>query len=244
MSAITIKNFFNNQREVTARHNAYRKRLLEEMNKVHEYVVDTSARDKEVEYFDFLLKRNWFVDDESISELLLDASEDVFEVIVKRMNTYPANVRERIYSFLPLPIRNGTLKVVILTDEQMELREFKEQEQLRTTLSDAWELYKVEKNLEPPVGSLDAELGDLFTCLQQLKKDLEDAKKKSLVGRYVPPAIRDKIVMEDPRVVDVSKKIETVENEIIRQNRYIEQEKHGWFMQKQNEFEEQQMLSM
>jgi hypothetical protein len=243
MSTIAIKNFFNHQREVTARRNAYRKRLLEEMNKVHEYVVDTTALDKEVEYIDFLLKRNWFLDGESISDLLLDASEDAFQVIVKQVNTYPLNVRDCIYSFLPLPIGNVKLKVLNLTNEQMDLREFKEQERLRKQLSDAWEAYKVEKNLEPPVGNLDAELDDLFACLQQLKKDLEDAKKKSLAGRYVPPAIRDKIVTEDPRVVEVSKKIETVENEIIRQNRYIEQEKHGWFMRKQNEFE-QTMLSV
>ena len=243
MSKAAIKSFFDHQREVTARQNAYRKRLLEEMNKPREYFIDTTALDKEVEYFDILLKRNWFTDDESIAELLLDASEDAFQILLTRGNTYPENVRTILYSFLPVSTKRVNCKIRDLTDEDMELREFKEQERIRKMLSDAWEAYKTKHKLEPPVGSLDAELNDLFSCLQQLKKDLEDAKKKSLVGRYVPPAIRDRVVTDDPRVIEVSKKIDATENEIIRQNRYIEQEKHGWFMQKQYEFE-QTMLSM
>lgn len=222
---------------------AYYKRLEEEMATIQEEVIDTSAFDKEVEHFDFLLKRNWFLDDESIRDLLWDADEDVFQEIVNRITTYPYNVRQVIFGFLPLPIGNVKLKIRDITDEELELQEFKEQERQRKELSDAWEAYKIEKNLQPPVGDSDGDLDEMFSELQQLKKNLEDAKKKSLTGRYVPPAMRDKAVADDPKVIDIKKKIETVENEILLQNKRIEQEQNEWFMRKQNEFE-QKMLSM
>lgn len=243
MSKIAIKNFFEHQREVTARREAYYKRLEEELNALEENYTDTTAFEKEVEEFDFLLKRNWFLDREDIYELLWDADEDVFQEIKKRVTTYPETIREIIYSFEPLSIKGVKLKIRDLTDEQLELQEFKEQEKRRKELSDAWEAYKTDQKLEPPVGAADADLDEMFSELQQLKKNLEDAKKKSLTGRYVPPAMRDKVVADDPRVIEITKKIEKAENEILLQNKLIEQEHNEWFMRKRNEFE-QKMLSV
>jgi len=245
MSKTAIKNFFDHQREVTARREAYYKRLEEEMNnpKEEEVVIDTTVFDKEVEYFDFLLKRNWFLDVESIVDLLMDADEDVFQEIIKRASSYDEVIREVIYSFLPLPIGNLKLKLVRLTDEEVELQEIEREEKRQKEMLDAWEAYKTEQKLEPPVGYLDADLDEMYSELQELKKNLEDAKKKSLTGRYVLPAMRDKVVAEDPKVLEVTKRIEKTENEIVRQNQRIEQEHDEWFMRKRNEFE-QKMLSV
>jgi hypothetical protein len=243
MSSFAIKSFFNHQREVTARRNEYYKRMLEEMNTVHEELVDTTAFDKEVDYFDFLLKRNWFLDEDSIVELLLDADEDVFQEIVRRIGSYPANIRHMIAGFIPISTGNVTLTLREISNDTMDIRDYKEHERHRKIASDAWAAYMVANNLQPPIGSLDAELGDMFTYLQTLKKDLEIAKKKSLTGRYVAPAMRDAIIMEDPKVIEVRKKIEKSENEIIYQNQCIEQEKNAWFLRKRREFE-QEMFAM
>jgi hypothetical protein len=244
MSKIAIKNFFDREREVTARMKAYFRRMEKQMNAPKEEVIDTHAFDKEVEYFDVLLKRNWFLDSEGIEELLMDADEEVFQVIVDRAHTYPENVRAIIYSFLPISTsKYSKLKIRDITDEQMDLQEFKEKERKRKELSDGWEAYKVNQKLEPPVGYLDAELDDMFSELQELKKNLEDAKKKSLTGRYVPPAMREKVAAEDSHVIEITKQIQKAENEILLQNQRIEQEHHEWFVRKRNEFE-QAMLAL
>lgn len=241
MSTLAIKNFFAHQREVNARRDAYNARLEEEMKNPPVEVVDTSAFEKAVQEFDFLLKRNWFLDDEDIRDLLWDADDDVFQEIVNRMNTYPYNVRQVIFGFLPLPLGNVKLKIRDIDDDEMKRREIQEYENTKKMLQDAWETHK--KTLQPPVGHLDSEMDDLFAKLQATKKELEDAKKKSLTGRYVPPGMRDKVVADDPQVLAVVKKIEKLENEINIQKQYIEQSHDAWFINKRNEFE-QQMLSL
>jgi len=241
MSTLAIKNFFEHQREVTKRREEYYARLEEEMKNPPIEVVDTTAFDKEVAEFDFLLKRNWFLDEEDIRDLLWDADEDIFQEIVNRINTYPYNVRQVIFEFLPIPLGNVKLKVRELTDDDMKRRELQAYENTKKMLEEAWENHK--KTLQPPVGDLDSEMDDLFARLQATKKELEDAKKKSLTGRYVPPGMRDKVVADDPQVLAVTKKIEKLENEINIQKQYIEQGNHAWFINKRNEFE-QQMLSL
>jgi hypothetical protein len=244
MTTLAIKNFFAHQREVNARRKAYYARLEQEMNNPPVTIEDTAAFDKEVEEFDFLLKRNWFLDDESIADFLMEADEDIFREIVNRIATYPYNVQQVIFAFLPLPIRNVKLKVHDLTDEDMTRREMEAYLKTKNMMAEGWEAYKKEKNLQPPVGYLDSELDDLFAGLQATKKDLEDAKKKSISGRYVPPSMRDKVTSEDPRVLAILKKIETMENEISIQKERIEQSHDEWFNNKRNEFEKQQMLSL
>lgn len=244
MSTLAIKNFFANQREANARQEAYYRRLEEELNNPPVEVIDTTAFDNEVEDFDFLLKRNWFLDEESLIEFLTQASENVFREIANRIRTYPSGVQQVIFAFLPLPIGNVKLKIHDLSDEDMAIREIKEYETKKKMLDDSWEEYKRENNLDPPVGYLDSELDDMFAELQLTKNELEKAKKKSVTGTYVPPSMRNKVVVDDPRVTVIMKKIAVLENEIKTQNRYIEQEKDAWFANKRNEFEEQQMLSL
>lgn len=241
MSTLAITNFFAHQREVSKRREAYYARLEEELKNPPAEVVDTEAFDKAVEEFDFLLKRNWFLDDESIADLLLEADEDVFQEIVNRINTYPYNVRQVIFAFLPLPIGNVKLKIRELTDDDMNRRDMEVYTKAKRIRDDAWEAHK--KTLEPPVGDLDSEMDDMFARLQATKKELEDVKKKSLSGRYVPPSMRDKVISDDPAVLAVTKKIERLENEINIQKQYIEQSHNAWFFNKRNQFE-QEMLSL
>jgi hypothetical protein len=244
MGKIAINKFFTNQREANARENAYYARLEEEMNNPPPIVVDTTRFDEEVEHFDFLLKRNWFLDEESLVDFLIDADKDVFQEIINRIKSYPYDVRQTIYTFLPLPIGNVRLNIREITDEDMAIREIKAYEAAKKILNDSWENYKRENNLEPPVGYLDSEMDDMYGELQAAKKELDSVKKKSLTGRYVSPGMRDKVVSDDPRVLAVTKKIEALENGISIQNKYIEQERDVWYTNKRNEFEKQQMLSL
>lgn len=239
-----IKNFFAHQREVKKRQDAYYARVEQEMNNPTPVVQDTSEFDKEVEHFDFLLKRNWFLDEDHVRELLEQAEEDVFQEIANRISTYDGNIQQAIFSYLPLPIGNVKVKVRDIGDEEMEIRRIKMYDDMKKSMDVAWEDYKQKNKLEPPVGYLDSELDDMYGELQLRKKELEEVKKKSLAGRYVPPGMRDITISDNPRVIAVTKEIEELENEIASQKKSIEQERDAWFANKRDEFEKQQMLSL
>lgn len=243
MSTLAIKNFFEHGREVTVRRKAW-ELMMEKRMKAASAVGEPIRRtiDAEVARVDILLKRNWFLDYDDILDLLRDMDADVFEHVALNIGTYPTNIREAISAFLPLTTAQLTMKIREIDDDAMELRELKDAERMRKMLTAAWETHRVETNLEPPVGYLDAELDDLCIGLQALKKDLEDAKKKSLSGRYVLPNMRDTLVSANPRVIELNKKIDTMENEISLQKQLIVQSQDEWFLTKRNAFEKQQML--
>ena len=246
MSTTAIKNFFNRNREVSAQKEARRLQRIEDMKKIT--IIEVEEEDlsfkEEVRELDFLLRRNWFDSEEVIHELLWDVNEDVFEEIVSRIGSYPYNIQQSIAGFIPMSKQlNLKLKIRELTDEDMELQEIMKINKRRKETETAWEKYKIENNVHAPVGDADSEYDDVFTALQIAKKELEDAKKKSLTGKYAPPHMRDTIVSSNPHVIEAEKKIQNLENELQDQKELIKQRQNEWIINKRNEFE-WKMLSL
>lgn len=202
--------------------------------------VDTWFED-EVERFDFLLKRNWFPGRDVLVDFLWEADEDVFQELMKRMSTYPSEVQEVLFSFLPRQIKTH-LKVRVLTQEEANLREIQDKKDRKKRRDDLWELFKVQQNLQPPAGPLDQELEELVMMVQHLQKEIESIKKKTMAGRYVPPSARGNKTETNPKVLELEKKIQTVENEIEIQKQLIEQSHHEWFIQRRNRFEREMLV--
>lgn len=245
MSKSAIANFFTRQAQVATREKAWIKRLVKELECPTIVEEDKTLFQKEVNEIDFLLKRNWFVDEESIHDVLWDVDEDVFQEIIPRIGTYPFAVQQVLFGYLPM---NEKIRVQLkqkirdLTDENMEIAELQRDDARRKEIQQAWEKHKTENNLQPPVGSLDTEYDDLYANLQRLQKNLEDAKKKSVSGRYVPPTKRDSVSSSNPEVIAVEKKIQLLENELELQKQRIAQENNDWFLRKRCEFERQMLM--
>lgn len=245
MNKTAIASFFQHGREVTARQKAWEKKQAE---KVEQVVVpeDDPSFKKEVDELDFLLKRNWFVDNDDLNDLLWSVNEDVFQEILTRIPDYPSDVQQVLATFLPMndTIRSHIrLKIREISDAEMEKQELLNTEAQKKQFREAWEAYMNTTKLQPPVGELDAEYDEMYTNLQEAKKNLELVKKKSLSGKYVPPGMRDKVIADDPDVIKAQKNIEKMENELVYQKQRIEQEHNGWFFRKRCEFE-QKMLSV
>ena len=248
MSKSAIATFFQHNREVTAMKKALLEKRIEmdEQQRIIDLEVDDTAFKQEVAEVDFLLKRNWFLDDNDINDLLWSVDEDVFKEILDRISSYQSNIQQILASFLPMNenIRSRIkLRIREVTDEEIAKREIADINLQKKQVKEAWDAHLKESNLQPPVGELDSEHDEMYAELQQAKKDLESVKKKSLTGRYVPPNMRNKMLETDPDVIKAEKVIQKLENELIRQKQRIEQEHNDWFFRKRCEFE-QKMLAV
>lgn len=202
---------------------------------------DTSFEDEMNEY-DFILKTTSFLDRQHIADCLWDASEELFKEIVNRKNTYPEDVQKVIYEIVTPVLRKSRWSVRILTQEESDLREFKERKEKKKQRDELWEAYKSTHNPQPPLGYLDEELDVIHLRLQSTKKELEEAKKKAITGKYVAPSAREKIVESNPRVLQIRSVIQTLENEMETQKQLIEQSHNEWFINRRNQFEREMFL--
>lgn len=202
---------------------------------------DTSFED-EVNEYDSILKRNWFLDRQHIADCLWDASEEVFGEIVNRKDTYPEEVQQVIYQIVTPVLRKNKWSIRVVSHEESNLREFKERKEKKKQHEDAWEMYKSTQNPQPPLGPLDEEMDVIHLRLESTKKELEIAKKKAITGKYITPSMREKIVESNPRVIHLRGVIQSIENEIERQNYLIGQSHNEWFVNRRNQFEREVFL--
>jgi hypothetical protein len=240
MSVSAIKSLFVRHRQVAVEKEARRLQKIEDMKRI--IIIEEEEEDlsfkEEVKELDFLLKRNWFDDQEMVYELLWDANEDVFQEIVSRIQTYPYNIQQSIAAFIPMSTNlNLKLKIRELTDEDMELKEIMSIENHHKQMNDAWEKYKTENNIHAPVGDNDSEYDDIYSAIQVAKKELEDAKKKSVTGKYIVPHMREQTIASNPQVIEAEKKIKNLENELEQQKEVIKQKQNEWLINKRTEFE-------
>lgn len=240
MSVSAVKSLFVRHRQVAVEKEARRLQKIEDMKKIaiiQEEKEDLSFKE-EVNEIDFLLRRNWFDDEEMVYELLWDANEDVFQEIVSRIQTYPYNIQQSIAGFIPMCSNlNLKLKIRELTDEDMELKEITSIENQRKEVDAAWEKHRTENNIEAPVGDNDSEYDDIYSAIQVAKKELEDVKKKSVTGKYIVPHMREQTIASNPQVIEAEKKIKNLENELQHQKEIIKQRQNEWIINKRNEFE-------
>lgn len=223
-----IQNFFEHTREVAKRKAEWERKMLEELKnpKVIQQVI--VVNEEEFQEFDSLLRRNWFVDDADIIDCVWDASEEVFERIMKNVYSYPERVRNvLLYTFNPPKMATKlSLKIRELSDQDM-YRAHKQQEQITAKkVDEAWIQYKKDYGLTRPEGDVDAMYTDIYDQLQRKKKELEALQKKP-TKTYVPPSMRGK-QPASPEVTLLEKVIGNLENEIVEVKKQIELEEQIW----------------
>ena len=78
-----IQQYFQSGREMVARRKEWHQKLLNK--KTHlDVVEEVDTFEDEFLEFDTLLRRDWFVDDDDIVDLVWDASHEVFQMIMKK----------------------------------------------------------------------------------------------------------------------------------------------------------------
>jgi len=238
-----LKQFFDHSREVAKRRKEWEDRMIREME--NPKIIPEVVNNYEEEFleFDSLLRRDWFISDDDIVELVWDASEEVFEKIMKNVNVYSERVRTvLLYTFDPPKFSTKLkLKCTDLSDLEMFKREKSWQEEIAKKVDEAWMVYKKEQGLSRPDGDVDSKYTDLYELLQKTKKELE-TKKNTVSKVYVPPSMRGKVA--NPEVELLEQKIQKLENEIIQAKKEIELEEKIWENGKKSEVYEQLLLTV
>jgi len=222
-----IQKFFDNAREVARRQKEWEEKMIREMENPQIIEEVTNNYEEEFLEFDFLLRRNWFDEDYDIIDLVWEASEEVFERIMKNVDVYPERVRlVLLYTFNPPKLATKLkLKWRELSDLEMYRNQKEHQENLNKKVDEAWILYKKEFGLSRPDGEVDAKYTELYERLQEKKQELETKKNKPS-KTYVPPSMRGKVA--NPEVDIVEKEIRKLENEIDDVKKLIELEEQIW----------------
>lgn len=89
---------------------------------------------------DFLLKRNWFVDIQSIHDLLRTTSNSVFWELFHNRHQYPQRVREVIAPLDYIPDRALLkMKVLDLTDEHLAIISRRRRDEIKAIMKKEWE---------------------------------------------------------------------------------------------------------
>lgn len=231
-----IKNFFNHAREIEQRRKEWESKYnveIEEFEPIPDVVYNC---EKEVLECDTLLRRDWFIDDEDVLELIKDLSDPAFFKILERLDTYSSRIQTVLYDFRSKTYMDKfKLKIRNIDDDELYNRFIEREIQLNKKLDSLWEQYKLDHGLNRPDGELDDNYNELYNKLKEVKKKLEEEKNKPVAPvkqSYVPPSMRDKVQPKKPTIsIEVEKlqnEVARIENEIRKVKNQIEEEEHKW----------------
>lgn len=226
-----IKQYFKQAKEAVVRkQNFVVKRELQRLKKIREAEeVNRLAFEKEFNETETVLRMGYFLSDEDLIEYVEEMYDDVFEKVMENVNSYPDHIRDvLIRKYDPPKFPTGNLKLVDLTDDDMERMEELNKKKLDESFETEWQKYKKEKGMDRPEGELEDKYTDLYESLQLSKKELEDELKKPSSKKYVPPSMRSTVPTISPEVANINKKIQDIENEISKVKKEIEQEEKIW----------------
>jgi len=163
--------------------------------------------DLTVEDVMFLLRRNWFLDDQDIYRMFWELPEDVYYYVYHRRHELPREMHRLFPGGYPHKTR---LKITNITDEEWDDMMLQNEE--RRFL--AVQRFK-KKYIAPPRPreTIDDEIDNLQTRIQNKKIILEDiirVTKKS--KKYMPPGQRY-VEAEEPMIREQRDYIQKLENE-------------------------------
>lgn len=240
-----LKQYFVNNRERNVRREKRAIERIEEMKRRCQEAEDQAKRACEREFsdIDVLLRRDWFVEDYDIIDLVWDVYDDVFDKIMNNTGAYSDRVRDvLVYTFNP-PRLSKTRKAREITDGELEEHYITKQKELDTKVDQAWKIYKTTRGLSRPDGDVDNRYTELYEKLQEKKKELEAEQKKGS-KKYVPPSARGKVTPVTPEVETLQKQISLFENEIAQAKKDIELEEQIWENVKKSEVYEELLQSV
>lgn len=242
-----IQEFFKHQQELSARRKELEKKRRTMVRKpkvvVTEEVVDTNIN--EFSYYDSLLRRNWFVDDDLFMDLIWEAEQDVFDQIMENVETYPEYVRITLKERFA-PERNSDkvkLKYKEMTDDDVFRIYQDNQREFEAKLEVVWQKFKAERGLCREENELDDKVLQLEENLRKTKKSLEDLMNAP--KKYVAPSMRNKVnSSNDADKEKIRVEIRNIENEIAETKKQIKEEEEKWENGKKREYYDQLCESM
>jgi hypothetical protein len=176
-----------------------------------------------------LLKRDWFIEEDDILDLLDEMSDPVFDYIYDHRDEYSATVR---YCIDPSDFKSKMkMKLSVLTDTNFQEIELNRELELNKQIEDAWNTQPKE---ERPFSQIDDQCDEAWESYQDAKKAL-DKYLKTKHMTYVPPNLRTPL-MTDKKVEELEKEIQTKENEFKALEKQALQEDEEWIKAKKNEF--------
>jgi hypothetical protein len=156
------------------------------------------GNDSIYEWFDFetmdiLLKRDWFIDRESIIQTLDMASQDAWERICKNRNRYSKRIQDVIDPPCPSS-KNLKVRFKELSEREWDRMEEDLQKKRDELFERDWAEYS-KKIPDRPHNDLDVALDDAWNNFCNSKENLT-RYTSSLKKKYVPPGARVKEVLD------------------------------------------------
>jgi hypothetical protein len=240
-----IKQHFTSNREREVRRQEREIQKIETMKRRRQEAEQQAKKACEQEFseIDSLLRRDWFVEDDDIIDLVWDVYDDVFDRIMSSVDSYSERVRNvLLYTFNP-PRLSKTQKARYISEDELEAHFITQKKALDAMVDEAWKIYKTTRGLSRPDGDVDNRYTELYDTLQTKKKAFEDEQKKG-TKKYVPPSARGKVTPITPELEAIQKQISMLENEIAQAQKDIELEEQIWENVKKSELYEELLLSV
>lgn len=225
-----IKKFFEEER---ARKNRIREAKMKQcIPKEEVYIVDQEKLDEAYQTL-----KNWKIYyEQDLFDYYTGLDQEEYEYIMKKKDDFPLEVRELLWG--PTPLYDSKhfikLKCVDLSDRMYQDAKMQEQLEFETKVQEKLAQCKIPVR---PTNYFDESLNSLQQKLKNQEEQLETLMKAP-TKRYVPPSMRKQVMLSDPAVQDMAKKIETTKNEIAVCEKYVVDSNNGWRDLKQLEFRE------
>jgi hypothetical protein len=147
---------------------------------------------------DFLLKRDWFVDIQSIHDLLRRTTDSVFWEVFHHRHEYSQRIREVIAPLDYIPDRALLkMKVVDLTDEHLALISKQRREEIKAIMKAEWEDHmKKHCPIRPRNDEIDRRIQVQDAELAEARKKLDEYTEKRKNGDKMALKRFDKMISD------------------------------------------------
>jgi hypothetical protein len=125
---------------------------------------------------DFLLRRNWFFDRESIIDLLYLADEYSWEWIVENRRRYSRNIFDIICNEAHIELPTSKMKVVDLSDAEYEKMLIAKEQESRELIDKQWNTYKKIYDVSRPESDFDIKCEEVYNNIQAELKLVQHKK--------------------------------------------------------------------
>ena len=166
--------------------------------------------DHTFEDVDFLLRRNWFFDSQSIIDLLHELPEDIFLQVWDQSQSYPEPVRTLLTDHAKVPPTRYKIRDQSITEIETE---YEERTMRRFYLLNE---HKAAFQSPPrPRQSIDDTFDSIQMRLNKKRATVEELKNLYVrTRRYVPPSQRKNLTyQDDPVIRDSIAELAILENE-------------------------------
>jgi hypothetical protein len=186
------------------------------------------------ETMDHLLTRDWFVDDESISELLMHADQEAWEWILANRRKFSSRIQKNIefISSYFSPIQLQHVQVSEISDPAWSDIHTKHIRDMETEFDMLWKEY-LKTAPSRPKTNIDKHMDDIGQQIKNanevIEKHIEMQKKK-----YLTPAARLKNV--DTRLQELQSTIRSLHQESERTQKHIDELEDSFQKNKKKEF--------